>query len=126
MVGPAKAMGLGIGVFAMLIGSVVFMTVPKLAGMAGGALPGADVLRAAGDNKTAVSGIAELAKKNKEMTEVMRQQTNQEAQEIVARCLDEGDACQQIGLLKEICGSNILKLESCSDPRVAAIIKGSQ
>jgi hypothetical protein len=128
MAGPAKAMGFGVAVFAMLIVSVLSVSMPKLSGIAGGVLPGAeDILRAGGNNnnnKTAVTGISELAKKNIEMTEVMRQQVNSEAQAIVVRCLEEGDACQQLGLLKEICGSssNILKLESCNDPRVAALL----
>lgn len=122
MVGPAKAMGLGVAVFAMLIVSVLSVSMPKITGLAGGALPGADVLRAGG-NKRAVSGVAELAKKNSEMTEVMRQQVNQEAQAMAAKCLEEGDACQQLSLLKEICGTNnILKLESCNDPRISALV----
>lgn len=117
MVGPAKAMGLGVAVFAMLIVSVLSVSMPKITGLAGGALPGA------GGNKTAVSGVAELAKKNSEMTEVMRQQVNQEAQAMAAKCLEEGDACQQLSLLKEICGTNnILKLESCNDPRISALV----
>jgi hypothetical protein len=128
MVSLAKAMGFGIAIFAMLIVSVLSVSMPKLSGIAGGALPGADILHAGGDNnndRTAVAGVAKLAKKNSEMAEVMRQQVNSEAQAIVARCLEDGDACQQLGLLKEICGSsnnNILKLESCNDPRVAALL----
>ena len=63
-----------------------------------------------------------MAKGNKEMTEVMRQQVNSETHELVQNCLDSRDACSDLALLQELCSNDVLQLPSCSDPRIKDIV----
>jgi hypothetical protein len=125
MISAGKAMAFGITVFVMLIVSVASIGIlPRLSGFTG-ALPGTDAMRAGG-NSSSTSGLAAMASKNKEMTETVKKQLNQEAREMIDKCLEVGGKCQEIGLLKEVCGSSsILKLESCSDPRAMELLRAA-
>jgi hypothetical protein len=51
------------------------------------------------------------------MKDTMRQQIDAEASAMLEKCADSGE-CEDLELLKEMCSNNILKLESCSDPRL--------
>jgi hypothetical protein len=116
MVGPARAMGLGIVVFAVLILTVLGVGImPKISGITGAAAP---FLTDGGGNATeSAQGLKSLAAKNNEMKETMRKEIDQEASAMIDKCDKTGD-CGDLELLKEMCANNILKLESCSDPRL--------
>lgn len=121
MVGPAKAMGMGITMFIILVMSVVGMgMLPKISGVAGGAMP---FLSGSGSGNTTESaqGLKSLAAKNSEMRDTMRQEIDQEASAMLQKCEESGD-CEDLELLKEMCSNNILKLQSCSDPRLRELL----
>ncbi|MGI0005558.1 MAG: hypothetical protein ACREAI_04015 [Nitrososphaera sp.] len=123
MAGSAKAMGIAIAVFMVIIFGVASAALlPKLSGAsAGSALP-LNALRTDGNATESGKGLAAMAKGNKEMTEVMRQQVNSEANELVQNCLDSPDACGDLALLQELCSNDVLQLPSCSDPRIKDIV----
>lgn len=117
MVGPARAMGLGIVVFAVLILTVLGAGImPKISGITGAAAP--FLTDSGGGNATeSTQGLKSLAAKNNEMKDTMRQEIDREAKAMIDKCAESGD-CGDLELLKEMCSNNILKLESCSDPRL--------
>ncbi|MEM3161076.1 MAG: hypothetical protein QXJ74_09870 [Nitrososphaera sp.] len=117
MVGPAKAMGMGITMFVILIMSVVGMGMaPKISGIAGGAAPFLSS-NGSGNATESAQGLKSLAAKNNEMKDTMRQEIDKEASAMLQKCAESGE-CEDLELLKEMCSNNILKLESCSDPRL--------
>lgn len=63
-----------------------------------------------------------MAKGNKEMTEVMRQQVNSEGNELARNCLDNPDACGDLALLQELCSNAVLQLPSYGDPRLKGLV----
>lgn len=123
-------MGIGIAIFAVLIVTVVAVgMLPMLSGLAKGAAPllaDNNNNAAGGNNATeAAQGLKALASKNAEMKETMRQEIDQEAGAMIDKCAASGD-CNDLGLLKEMCANNnILKLESCSDPRLKELLAGA-
>lgn len=114
MVGPAKAMGMGITMFIILIMSVVGMG-SKISGVAGGSIPFPN--SSSGNATESSQGLKSLAAQNDEMKDTMRKQIDEEASAMLQKCADSGQ-CEDLGLLREMCSNNILKLESCSDPRL--------
>ena len=119
MAGPAKAMGIAIAVFMVIIfGIASAVLIPKMSGASAGPAIALNALRTDGNATESGKGLAAMAKGNKEMTEVMRQQVNSEANEIVQNCLDNPDACGDLALLQELCSNDVFQLPSCSDPRI--------
>lgn len=117
MVGQAKAMGMGITMCIILIISVVGMGMgSKISGVAGeGSIP---FLNSSFGNATeSAQGLKSFAAQNNEMKDTMLQQIDEEASAMLQKCADS-DQCEDHELLKEMCSNNILKLESCSDPRL--------
>lgn len=123
MVGPAKAMGMGITMFIILIMSVVGMGMgSKISGVAGGSIPFLN--NSSGNATESAQGLKSLAAQNDEMKETMRQQIDEEASVMLQKCADSGQ-CEDLELLKEMCSNNILKLESCTDPRLKELFAGA-
>jgi hypothetical protein len=121
MVGPAKAMGMGITVFAVLIMAVVGagMT-PKISGMMGG-LP---FLGSSGNSTESAQGLKALAAQNEEIKDTMRNEIDMEASAMIEKCAQTGE-CSDLEFLKEMCANNVMKLQSCSDPRIKDFLSGA-
>lgn len=116
MVGPGRAMGLGIVVFAVLILTILGVGImPKISGITGAAAP--FLVDSGGNTTESGQGLKSLAAKNNEMKDTMRQEIDREAGAMIDKCVESGD-CGDLELLREMCSNNILKLESCSDTRL--------
>ena len=124
MVGPGKAIGIAMAMFMIIIfAAVSTVLLPKMSsGASIGSAMQLNALRTDGNSTESAKGLAAMAKGNKEMTEVMRQQVNSEANELIQNCLDNPDACKDLSLLQEICSNNLLQLPSCSDPRLKELL----
>ena len=123
MVGPGKAIGIAMAMFMIIIFAAVSTALlPKMSGASiGSALP-LSALRTEGNATESAKGLAAMAKGNREMTEVMRQQVNNEADELIQNCLENPEACGDLSLLQEICSNNVLQLPSCSDPKLKDLL----
>jgi hypothetical protein len=129
VVSPGKAIGIAMAMFMIIIFAAVSTALlPKMSssGASIGPAMQLNALRTDGNSTESAKGLAAMAKGNKEMTEVMRQQVNSEANGLIQNCLDNPDACKDLSLLQEICSSNnLLQLPSCSDPRLKELLAGS-
>lgn len=122
MVGPAKAMGMGITVFAVLIMTMVGAgMMPKMSSIMGGSLPFAG---SSNNSTESAQGLKALAAQNEDMKDAMRKEIDAEASAMIDKCAQTGE-CDDLEFLKEMCANNIMKLESCSDPRIRDFLAGA-
>ncbi|MER3408361.1 MAG: hypothetical protein C4292_06500, partial [Nitrososphaera sp.] len=51
------------------------------------------------------SDLASALQANEQMKDVVRQQMKKEAEEIIQRCIDSGESCDDLALLEQLCAS---------------------